>query len=93
VIFIVFHHLKTVLVHFEFSHPTAVAVSIAGPFNDWHLTAKPMHPSGAVIEQENQSGARHLRILPDSGRSMARRMLNASTLSAFSFTNCEKASR
>jgi 1,4-alpha-glucan branching enzyme len=34
---------KTVLVHFEFSHPTALAVFIAGTFNDWHPTAKPMH--------------------------------------------------
>ena len=38
---------NTVPVHFEFSHPTAVAVFIAGTFNDWHPTAKPMHSCGA----------------------------------------------
>ena len=33
-------------VRFEFSHPTAKTVSIAGSFNDWHPTAKSMHFSG-----------------------------------------------
>ncbi len=33
-------------VHFEFSHPTARAVFIAGTFNDWQPEAKPMHPLG-----------------------------------------------
>ena len=33
-------------VHFEFTHPTARAVCIAGTFNDWQPEAKPMHPSG-----------------------------------------------
>jgi 1,4-alpha-glucan branching enzyme len=37
---------KTIPVHFEFNHPTAVAVFIAGTFNDWHPTAKPMHSCG-----------------------------------------------
>jgi hypothetical protein len=38
------HSLK--LVRFEFSHPTATTVSVAGTFNGWHPTTKPMHPSG-----------------------------------------------
>ena len=33
-------------VHFEFTHPTARAVCIAGTFNDWQPEAKPMHPMG-----------------------------------------------
>ena len=32
-------------VHFEFSHPTATTVSVAGTFNNWHPTTKSMHPS------------------------------------------------
>jgi len=34
-------------IQFEFSHPTAVAVCIAGTFNDWNPTSKPMRSSGA----------------------------------------------
>ncbi len=30
------------LVHFEFVHPTAQRVCIAGTFNDWHCSATPM---------------------------------------------------
>ena len=33
-------------VRFEFNHPTAATVCIAGTFNDWHPEAKPMHPVG-----------------------------------------------
>jgi 1,4-alpha-glucan branching enzyme len=33
-------------VRFEFTHPTATTVCIAGTFNDWHANAKPMHPLG-----------------------------------------------
>lgn len=33
-------------VRFEFTHPTATTVSIAGTFNDWHPTAKLMHATG-----------------------------------------------
>lgn len=33
-------------VHFEFTHPTAHVVCIAGTFNDWHPEAKPMHSTG-----------------------------------------------
>ena len=32
-------------VHFEFTHPTASAVCIAGTFNDWQPEAKPMQPT------------------------------------------------
>jgi 1,4-alpha-glucan branching enzyme len=30
------------LVHFEFVHPTAQRVCIAGTFNDWHCSVTPM---------------------------------------------------
>ena len=33
-------------VRFEFTHPTATTVSVAGTFNDWHAEAKAMHPLG-----------------------------------------------
>jgi 1,4-alpha-glucan branching enzyme len=33
-------------VHFEFTHPTASTVCVAGTFNDWQPEAKPMHPLG-----------------------------------------------
>jgi 1,4-alpha-glucan branching enzyme len=33
-------------VYFEFTHPTARTVCIAGTFNDWQPEAKPMHPMG-----------------------------------------------
>jgi 1,4-alpha-glucan branching enzyme len=33
-------------VHFEFTHPTATTVCIAGTFNDWQPEAKPMMPIG-----------------------------------------------
>ena len=34
-------------VHFEFSHPTATTVSVAGTFNNWHPTTKSMHRTKA----------------------------------------------
>ena len=33
-------------VRFEFTHPTATTVCIAGTFNNWQPEAKPMHPFG-----------------------------------------------
>jgi 1,4-alpha-glucan branching enzyme len=33
-------------VHLEFTHPTAIAVYIAGSFNEWRPTATPMVPLG-----------------------------------------------
>ena len=33
-------------VRFEFTHPTASTVCVAGTFNDWQAEAKPMHPVG-----------------------------------------------
>ena len=33
-------------VRFEFTHPSATTVCVAGTFNDWHADAKPMHPLG-----------------------------------------------
>ena len=33
-------------VRFEFTHPTASTVCVAGTFNDWHAEAKPMHLVG-----------------------------------------------
>ena len=37
---------QLVPVHFEFTHPTARDVCIAGTFNGWQPDAKPMHPMG-----------------------------------------------
>ena len=34
-------------VRFEFNHPTATTVAVAGTFNDWHPTTKSMHPIGS----------------------------------------------
>jgi 1,4-alpha-glucan branching enzyme len=33
-------------VRFEFTHPTAASVCVAGTFNDWQPHAKPMHSVG-----------------------------------------------
>jgi len=33
-------------VHFEFTHPTAATVCVAGTFNNWQPEAKALHPSG-----------------------------------------------
>jgi len=33
-------------VYFEFTHPTAASVSIAGTFDDWQPEAKPMRRAG-----------------------------------------------
>ena len=33
-------------VHFEFIHPTALSVSVAGCFNHWKPEAKALHPAG-----------------------------------------------
>jgi 1,4-alpha-glucan branching enzyme len=37
---------QLVPVRFEFTHPTAATVGIAGTFNDWHPESKAMHPIG-----------------------------------------------
>ena len=37
---------ELVPVRFEFTHPTARSVCIAGTFNNWRPEAKPMHPTG-----------------------------------------------
>jgi 1,4-alpha-glucan branching enzyme len=37
---------ELVPVRFEFTHPTARTVCIAGTFNQWHPAAKPMHSVG-----------------------------------------------
>ena len=33
-------------VHFEFTHPTAISVCVAGCFNHWKPEAKTLHPAG-----------------------------------------------
>jgi 1,4-alpha-glucan branching enzyme len=33
-------------VRFEFSHPTATSVCVAGTFNQWRPEAKALHPAG-----------------------------------------------
>jgi 1,4-alpha-glucan branching enzyme len=37
-------HLEPV--RFEFTHPTAASVCVAGTFNGWHAEAKPLHSQG-----------------------------------------------
>lgn len=37
---------QLVPVHFEFTHPTALTVSVAGCFNHWQPGAKSLHPAG-----------------------------------------------
>jgi 1,4-alpha-glucan branching enzyme len=37
---------ELVSVRFEFNHPTARTVCVAGAFDDWRPEAKPMHPTG-----------------------------------------------
>ena len=37
---------QLVPVHFEFTHPTATSVCLAGTFNHWQPEAKALHPSG-----------------------------------------------
>ncbi len=37
---------QLVPVHFEFTHPTAATVYVAGTFNNWKPEAKALHPSG-----------------------------------------------
>ena len=37
---------QLVPVHFEFTHPSAVSVCVAGCFNHWQPEAKALHPSG-----------------------------------------------
>jgi len=38
---------KLIPVRFEFSHPTATTVCVAGTFNDWKTEAKPLHSTGS----------------------------------------------
>ena len=38
--------LQMMHVHFEFTHPTASRVSVAGSFNHWQPEAKTLHPAG-----------------------------------------------
>ena len=38
--------LQLVPVRFEYTHPTAISVAVAGTFNDWHPEAKPLHSMG-----------------------------------------------
>lgn len=37
---------RLVAVRFEFAHPEARAVAVAGTFNDWHPATRAMHPAG-----------------------------------------------
>jgi hypothetical protein len=63
--------LQLVPVRFEFTHPTAKTVCIAGTFNHWQPEAKTLHSSGVrQLVEGNRARARHLRILPRGGRQM-----------------------
>ncbi len=37
---------QLVPVQFEFNHPTAISVCVAGTFNEWQATTKSLHRSG-----------------------------------------------
>ena len=52
-------------VHFEFTHPTAVTVRIAGTFNDWRPPSQ-THASHVEwsLAEGNGLAVRHLRIFP-----------------------------
>ena len=55
-------------VRFEFTHPTASKVCVAGTFNDWHAEAKPMHPLGEgrwLKETVLPSGTYEYRLVVD----------------------------
>jgi 1,4-alpha-glucan branching enzyme len=39
-------HPQAIPIRFEFTHPTAVRVCVAGSFNEWHPTAKTMDAVG-----------------------------------------------
>jgi 1,4-alpha-glucan branching enzyme len=39
---------QLVPVRFEFTHPTAITVSVVGTFNQWQPEAKTLHPAGGV---------------------------------------------
>jgi 1,4-alpha-glucan branching enzyme len=41
-----YEELKLMSVRFEFTHPTAGSVCVAGTFNDWHPTTKAMYSDG-----------------------------------------------
>ena len=38
--------IQLVPVRFEFTHPAATTVCVAGTFNQWQPAAKSMHPAG-----------------------------------------------
>jgi 1,4-alpha-glucan branching enzyme len=55
-------------VRFEFTHPTASTVCVAGTFNDWHAEAKPLHPLGGgrwLKETVLPPGAYEYRLVVD----------------------------
>ena len=41
------NEVQLIPVRFEFKHPTAASVCVAGTFNDWQPEAKTLHSSGA----------------------------------------------
>ena len=54
--------------HFEFTHPTAASVCVAGTFNDWRPEATPMVPLGDgrwIKELRLPPGAYEYRIVAD----------------------------
>jgi 1,4-alpha-glucan branching enzyme len=55
-------------VRFEFTHPTATSVCVAGTFNDWRTEAKPMHSLGNgkwLKESELPAGTYEYRLVVD----------------------------
>jgi len=55
-------------VRFEYTHPTATTVCVAGTFNDWDACGKPMHPLGMgrwVKETLLAAGSYEYRLVVD----------------------------
>jgi 1,4-alpha-glucan branching enzyme len=76
-------------VRFEFTHPTARNVCIAGTFNDWHAEAKPMHPLGDgrwVKETALPAGTYEYRLVVD-GRWIADPLAKETVANPFGGTN------
>lgn len=76
-------------VRFEFTHPTATAVCIAGSFNDWNAQAKPMHPLGGgrwLKESALPPGTYEYRLVVD-GQWMTDPLVNESVPNPFGGRN------
>jgi len=76
-------------VHFEFTHPTARTVCIAGTFNDWQAEAKPMHPlgGGRWLKETDLAPGRYEYCLVVDGKWMPDPLAKESVPNPFGGTN------